>query len=118
MRFFTPAGLAIILAVPLIVVLTTRRRRLPVRRVAGVFLWHDPACSAARNGSLGDWSRAALARDVIAMVGLALLACGLFAIDAVEAGEPTRWLGLAGRAIVCVAIASLLLANWRQKARS
>jgi len=117
MQYISPAGLAILLAVPLIVAITTRRRRLPVRRVAGVYLWQDAAQSAAQVRDLAGWSRSALIRDVLAVVGLALLACGLFTTEASDAGERAHWLLVAGRTLACVAIAALLSANWRRRLR-
>lgn len=118
MRFISPIGLAILLTVPAIVAIYTRRRRLPVRRVAGVFLWLDSAKSAQQASDLGGWSRPALIRDVLAVIGLAFVACGLFTAEATDAGERAHWLVVAGRLLACVAIAVLLLANWRQSPRS
>jgi hypothetical protein len=117
MRFITPAGLAILLAIPLIIAIVTRRRRLSVRRVAGVFLWHNPGPSAPPGSGPGSWPRAALIRDVFALIALAGLACGLFATQADDATDTTRWLVAGGRAIIGVVIASLLVANWWQKSR-
>ncbi|MBL9077743.1 MAG: BatA domain-containing protein, partial [Planctomycetes bacterium] len=40
MTFTAPLGLLALLAVPAVLVLHLFRRRLPERRVAGLFLWH------------------------------------------------------------------------------
>lgn len=42
MTFATPLGLLALLAVPAIVAIHLFRRRYPVRRVAGLFLWQNP----------------------------------------------------------------------------
>ena len=117
MRLISPVGLAILLTIPVIVAIHIRRRRLPVRRVAGVFLWHDSAKSAQQANGVSGWDRQALIRDVLAVVGLAILACGLVAAEATDASDTAHWTILAGRMLVCVAVATLLLANWRRRLR-
>ena len=113
----SPASLAILLTACVIVTIYTRRHALPVRRVAGVFLWRDPATVAVRGSGLGNWSRTALTRDLLSVIGLGLLACGLFADEAADTAEGTRWFSVAGRTLVCIAIAALLLANWSTESR-
>src|SRR5688500_1175746 len=117
MRFISPAGLAILMTIPVIVAIYIRRRRLPVRRVAGVFLWLDSAKSVQQGSDLGRLARSAFIRDVVAVIGLAFVACGLFTAEATDASERALWLIVTGRVLVCVAIAALLLANWRQGSR-
>lgn len=118
MRFISPASLAVLLTIPVIVAIYIRHRRLPVRQVAGLFLWLDPAKSAQQAHDLSGWSRSTLIRDVLAVVGLAFVAHGLFTADVTDASERTQWLVVGGRTLVCVAIAALLWANWRQSRRS
>ena len=117
MRFISAAGLAILLTIPVIVAIYIRRRRLPVRRVAGVFLWQDSASSAHQADDLDGWDRRALIRDVLAVIGLTFVACGLTTAEATDTADRANWMVLAGRTLVCVAIAALLLANWRRRPR-
>ncbi|MBK8978805.1 MAG: VWA domain-containing protein [Planctomycetes bacterium] len=78
MSLGAPLGLLALLAVPVVLVLHLFRRRLPVRRVAGLFLW-APEGLAARAGRKRSrlLRTASLALELLAAIAAALWLAGL-----------------------------------------
>ena len=110
------SGLIALVAVPVILLVYAYRRRLPVRQVAGVFLWGAPtAASHAARPSRSLRPTATLVRDLIAALLLAVLAADFRTTgDSADPADPERGLDVVVRLVLCVAAAALLAASWRR----
>ncbi len=113
MQHFDATGLAVLLVLPFLAVFYWRPRRLPVRRVAGVFLWMAPQQTRSGQPRQATGRTWPVTCDIVIVAILALLACGIFGTT----NEPSEgvgvWRSTTGRLILCVACMALLMANWR-----
>jgi hypothetical protein len=113
MYIANPIGLTAILILPLVVLLHVARRRAPVRRIAGVFLWRSTAGAAPHRPGAAVRSKA-LACDLIAAAALVALACDVRWGRATDQSADGSWMIVAVRlALAAAALASAAVA-WNE----
>ena len=117
MHLGSPAGLILLLALPAVVALHVVRRRLRVRRVAGVFLWGTPAEASPPRLDL-SFRLGSLPRDVLAPALVALIACNPTVLAPSWSPEAAGWLNTLLRVAACVAVVAVAGAGWRTTHRS
>ena len=118
MHMANPLGLIALLAVPVLVLLHLYRQRPRVRRVAGVFLWAEPAIALTVKARLRSrLTAAALVLDLVAAFLLVLLVLDIRLRSPDQPDVAAETTEAVYRTVLCVAIAGLLAANWYQRTR-
>lgn len=114
MELGNPYGLLWLVAVPLLLALHWYRRPLPVRRVAGVFLWGTsseptvPPPTAFSSQGL----RASIVLEIVAVLGFVMLVCDLRFSHGTHAGVPKATADTALCVTICLSLLAVLLAKW------
>jgi hypothetical protein len=115
MHLTDPSGLFLLILLPLIALLHRGRRRATTRRVAGLFLWRDPALRQLQARARSRSNRG-LCRDLGAAAILAVLAAGPQIGESPAPGGIAAALGGGMGIALAIATLALLCANWREGA--